>query len=64
MEPKTSDDRNLRPYTVAEYADLARLSPNAVYQMVARNDLPAVRFGRAIRIPREAGNRVLRGDAA
>lgn len=53
-----------RPYTVKQYADRALLSTNAVYQMIARGEIPAVRFGRAIRIPHEAGDRKLRGEAA
>ncbi|MFI5002749.1 MAG: helix-turn-helix domain-containing protein [Reyranellales bacterium] len=49
---------------VKEYAAVARVSPNAVYEMIHRGELPAVRFGRAIRIPREAGDKKLRGEAA
>ena len=52
------------PYKVAELAALARVTPQAVYEMVKRGELPAVRFGRAIRIPRDAGDRKLRGEAA
>jgi excisionase family DNA binding protein len=51
------------PFTVSEYAALARLSRNAVYEMVRRNEVPSVRFGRAIRIPRDAGIRRLTGEA-
>ena len=53
-----------KPYTVREFAALADLSLNAIYAMVARNELPAVRFGRAIRLPREKCDRLLRGEAA
>jgi excisionase family DNA binding protein len=51
------------PYKVKEFAAAARVSPNAVYEMVRRGEVPAVRFGNAIRIPRDAGDRKLRGDA-
>jgi excisionase family DNA binding protein len=54
----------LRPYKVKEFADLADLSLNAVYQMIARGQLPAVRLGGAIRLPREKCDRILRGEAA
>jgi excisionase family DNA binding protein len=54
----------LLPYKVAEYAKAARVTPNAVYEMVRRGEVPAVRFGRAIRIPRAAGDRKLNGEAA
>jgi excisionase family DNA binding protein len=52
------------PYKVKEYAAVARITPNAVYEMVRRGEVPAVRFGRAIRIPREAGDKKLTGEAA
>ena len=43
---------------------LKHVTPNAVYEMVRRGELLAVRFGRAIRIPREAGDKKLTGEAA
>ena len=52
------------PYKVKEYAAQARITPNAVYELVRRGEVPAVRFGRAIRIPREAGDKKLTGQAA
>ena len=42
----------------------ARITPNAVYEMVRRGELLAVRFGRAICIPRDAGDKKLTGEAA
>jgi excisionase family DNA binding protein len=38
--------------TVPEAAKLLRLGRNSVYELVACRQLPALRFGRAIRIPR------------
>jgi len=38
--------------TVPEAAQLLRISRNLAYELVARNELPAVRLGRAIRVPR------------
>lgn len=38
--------------TVPETARLLRISRNLAYELVARGELPAVRFGRVIRIPR------------
>ena len=52
------------PYKVKEDAAQARITPNAVYEMVRRGKVPSVRFGRAIRIPREAGDKKLTGQAA
>ena len=38
--------------TVPETARLLRIGRNTVYELVARGELPAVRLGRVIRIPR------------
>src|SRR3954469_19642525 len=46
---------NEKPYRVKEFADRADVSPNAVYEMIRRGEVQAVRFGRAIRIPRDGG---------
>jgi excisionase family DNA binding protein len=51
-----------KPYTVLQFAKLVGLSKNAVYQMIDRNELPAVRFGKAIRLPRDKCDRLLRGE--
>lgn len=50
-----------RPYKVKELADKADVTPNCVYQMIARGELEVVRFGRVIRIPRRVGDRMLKG---
>ncbi len=46
-------DHNLL-LTVPEAARLLRISRNLAYELVARGELPAVRFGRVIRVPRSA----------
>ena len=51
-----------RPYTVKEYAIAARVTPNCIYEMVRRGEVPSVRFGRVIRIPRLTGDRRLLGE--
>ncbi|MDP2674253.1 MAG: helix-turn-helix domain-containing protein [Dehalococcoidia bacterium] len=38
--------------TVSEAARLLRISRNLAYELVARGELPAVRLGRVIRVPR------------
>jgi len=53
-----------KPYKVGEFARLADLSPNAVYELVRRGELPSVRFGRAIRLPADPCDRMLRGESA
>lgn len=47
-----NDDQLL--LTVPETAKLLRISRNLAYELVARGELPAVRLGRVIRIPRDA----------
>jgi excisionase family DNA binding protein len=49
--------RNLsevRFLTVAEVADMMRVSKMTVYRMVHSGDLPAIRFGRSFRVPESA----------
>lgn len=64
---------DLRFLTVAEVADLMRVSSMTVYRLVRSGELPAVRFGRSYRIPetavaaaveRPAAQRVPRADRA
>ena len=38
-------------YTVLEAANVLRLSRAKVYQLIEREGLPTVRFGRAVRVP-------------
>ncbi len=40
--------------TVAEVADMLRVSRMTVYRWVHAGDLPAVRFGRSFRVPQQA----------
>jgi excisionase family DNA binding protein len=51
MTPDLSDVRFL---TVAEVAEMMRVSNMTVYRLVHSGDLPAVRFGRSFRIPESA----------
>ena len=39
--------------TVEEFARVARLGRTAAYDAVRRGDIPSVRIGRSLRIPRE-----------
>jgi excisionase family DNA binding protein len=45
--------------TIAEVANLMRVSKMTVYRMVHNGELVAVRFGRSFRIPEEEVNRIL-----
>ncbi len=48
------DLSDMRFLTVAEVAEMMRVSNMTVYRMVHSGDLPAVRFGRSFRIPESA----------
>jgi excisionase family DNA binding protein len=45
---------DVRFLTVAEVAQIMRVSKMTVYRMVHSGDLPAVRFGRSYRVPESA----------
>jgi excisionase family DNA binding protein len=45
---------DVRFLTVAEVAEMMRVSNMTVYRMVESGKLPAVRFGRSYRIPESA----------
>jgi excisionase family DNA binding protein len=49
--PGLADARFL---TVAEVADVMRVSRMTVYRLVHSGDLPAIRFGRSFRVPESA----------
>ena len=40
--------------TVAEVADMMRVSKMTIYRMVHAGELPAIRFGRSFRVPESA----------
>lgn len=48
------DLSEVRFLTVAEVAEMMRVSTMTVYRMVHAGDLPAIRFGRSFRIPESA----------
>jgi len=48
------DLSDVRFLTVAEVADMMRVSTMTVYRLVHAGELPAIRFGRSFRIPESA----------
>lgn len=50
----TRDLSEVRFLTVAEVAEMMRVSNMTVYRLVHSGELPAVRFGRSFRIPESA----------
>ena len=49
--------------TVAEVADMLRVSRMTVYRWVHAGDLPAVRFGRSFRVPQQAVDAFMKNAA-
>ena len=49
-----SELSRIRFLTVAEVAEMMRVSNMTVYRLVHAGELPAVRFGRSFRIPESA----------
>ena len=52
MNNHTDNGQELGLLTVPEAAKLLRISRNLAYELVARNEIPVVRLGRVIRVPR------------
>lgn len=50
----TSDTPRVRYLTVAEVADVMRVSKMTVYRLVHSGEMPAVRVGRSFRVPQAA----------
>ncbi|MDO4666124.1 MAG: helix-turn-helix domain-containing protein [Actinomycetaceae bacterium] len=50
--------------TVAELAELMRVSKMTVYRMIHNGDIPAVRVGKSYRVPRAAVVQLLEVDIA
>lgn len=50
--------------TVPETARILRISRNLAYELVARNEIPAIRLGRVIRVSRYSLNEWIASQAA
>jgi len=55
----THDLKDVRFLTVAEVADMMRVSRMTVYRLVHAGELPAIRFGRSFRVPESAVEHML-----
>ena len=56
----SAGSERVRYLTVAEVAELMRLSRMTEYRLVNRGELPAVRVGRSFRVPQDALEAYLR----
>ncbi|MFT4211881.1 MAG: helix-turn-helix domain-containing protein [Microbacterium sp.] len=59
--PDLADTRFL---TVAEVAEIMRVSKMTVYRLVHAGELPAVRFGRSYRVPQSAVDELVQRPVA
>lgn len=59
-----ADLPDVRFLTVAEVAELMRVSKMTVYRLVHAGELPAVRFGRSYRVPESAVTEALQRPIA
>ena len=50
-------------YSVPEAGQIVGLGKNASYQAAQRGEIPVLRFGRKLRVPRAALERLLRGES-
>jgi excisionase family DNA binding protein len=48
------------PYTVEEVAQKLDVNVKTAYEAIRRKEIPSIRFGRTIRVPRPAFNELLR----
>jgi excisionase family DNA binding protein len=60
----THNGSELDLLTVPEAAKLLRISRNLAYELVARHELPSVRLGRVIRVPRTSLDAWIASQAA
>ncbi len=58
------DLTDVRFLTVAEVADIMRVSKMTVYRLVHAGELPAVRFGRSYRVPQSAVDELVQRPVA
>ena len=58
------DLSDIRFLTVAEVAEMMRVSNMTVYRLVHSGELPAIRFGRSFRIPETAVEAVIQTPIA
>lgn len=51
-------------YTVEEWRRIVGLSKNSAYAAIARGEVPSLKFGKRILIPKAAADKMLAGEQA
>ena len=59
MGTPSHEKRNQHVLTVEEAGQMLRLGRNSMYSAIARNEIPAIRVGRRLLVPRAALDRLL-----
>lgn len=62
-----TDDKPIERMTVPVWPDAGQilgLGRNATYDAISRGEIPVLRFGRRILVPRKALERLVNGEAA
>jgi excisionase family DNA binding protein len=59
----TDNGQNIMTMSVPEAGRLLGLSRNSAYEAARRREIPVLRFGRKLRVPRLALERLLTGDS-
>lgn len=57
------EEENCLVYTVLEAAHLLRLTKNSAYSAAKRGDIPTVRLGKLIRVPKAALHAMIEAGA-
>ncbi len=61
---RSTEPLNPRTYTIDQAAQLLGIGRNQCYEAAKRGDIPCIRLGRRMVIPRAAFDRLLDGKAA
>ena len=59
MTKRRSSDQKPLTYSISEAGEMAGLSRNGAYAAADRGEIPTIRFGRLLRVPAAAWDRIL-----
>lgn len=56
------DSREALTYSVPEAGELADISKDAAYRAAERGEIPTIRIGKLLRVPKAKWDRILNGE--
>ena len=62
MSEQREDD--VETYTIGEFCKVMKIGRNQGYEAVKRGEVPVIRFGKTIRVPKPWVRRLLNGEVA